>query len=203
MFRIYGSNEKGFTISDTEYMVVMGRGFCKDIDDFNSKTDIPSRNAVKAPANLMTAIKESSLMVVGPELSLPNANRAFYRVVAVDENGNKSGASDYADFRRPFIYSRLPEKLKAGTLFTHEPGLITSIGDLKCKQGYKAAFWDKEYLSFSLVRAPRWLKINPQTGKISGTAGVNDLGKHEVILRVTNSKGSVTERRFVLKVTER
>jgi len=203
MFRIYGSNEKGFTISDTEYMVVMGRGFCKDIDDFNSKADIPSRNAVKTPSNFMTATNESSLMVVGPELSLPNANRAFYRVVAVDENGNESGASDYADFRRPFIYSRLPEKVKAGTLLTHEPGLITSIGDLKCKQGYKAAFWDKEYLSFSLIRAPQWLKINPQTGKISGTAGVNDLGKHEVILRVTNSKGSVTERRFVLEVTER
>lgn len=203
MFRIYGSNEKGFTISDTEYKVVIGRGFCKDIDDFNSKADMPSRNALKTPSNFLTATNESSLMVVGPELSLPNANRAFYRVVAVDENRNESGASDYADFRRPFIYSRLPEKVKVGTLLTHEPGLITSIGDLKCKQGYKAAFWDKEYLSFSLVRAPQWLKINPQTGKISGTAGVNDLGKHEVILRVTNSKGSVTERRFVLEVTER
>lgn len=203
MFRIYGSNEKGFTVSDTEYMVVIGRGFCKDIDEFNSKADIPSRNAVKTPSNFMTATNEISLMVVGPELSLPNANRAFYRVVAVDENGNESGASDYADFPRPFIYSRLPEKVKAGTLLTHEPGLITSIGDLKCKQGYKAAFWDKEYLSFSLIRAPQWLKINPQTGKISGTAGVNDLGKHEVILQVTNSKGSVTDRRFALEVTER
>ena len=203
MFRIYGSNEKGFTVSDTEYMVVMGRGFCKDMDEFNSKADIPSRNAVKTPSNFMTATNEISLMVVGPELSLPNANRAFYRVVAVDENGNESGASDYADFPRPFIYSRLPKKVKAGTLLTHEPGLITSIGDLKCKQGYKAAFWDKEYLSFSLIRAPQWLKINPQTGKISGTAGMNDLGKHEVILQVTNSKGSVTDRRFALEVTER
>ena len=203
MFRIYGSNEKGFTVSDTEYMVVMGRGFCKDMDEFNSKADIPSRNAVKTPSNFMTATNEISLMVVGPELILPNANRAFYRVVAVDENGNESGASDYADFPRPFIYSRLPKKVKAGTLLTHEPGLITSIGDLKCKQGYKAAFWDKEYLSFSLIRAPQWLKINPQTGKISGTAGMNDLGKHEVILQVTNSKGSVTDRRFALEVTER
>jgi hypothetical protein len=203
MFRIYGSNEKGFTISDTEYTVVMGRGFCKNIDDFSSRADVPSRNVVMKPSNFMTATKENNLMVVGPELSLPNANRAFYRVVAVDENGNKSGASDYADFSRPFVYSRFPEKVKAGTLLTYEPGIIISIGDLKCKQGYKAAFWDKEYLSFTLIRAPHWLKINPQTGKISGTAGVNDLGKHEVILRVTNSKGSVTERRFVLEVTER
>jgi hypothetical protein len=202
-FKIYGSNEKGFTVSDTEYLAVMGRGFCRNIDDFNSRADIPSRNLVMTTSNFMTATKENNLMVVGPELSLPNANRAFYRVVAVDENGNESGASDYADFHRPFIYSRFPEKVKAGTFLTHEPGLVTSIGDLKCKQGYKAAFWDKESLSFSLVRAPHWLKINPQTGRISGTAGVNDLGKHEVLLRVINNKGSVTERRLVLEVTER
>jgi hypothetical protein len=115
MFRIYGSNEKGFTISDTGYMVVMGRGFCKDMDEFNAKDDITSRNAVKTPSNFMAATNKNSLIIVGPGLGLPNANKAFYRVVAVDENGNVSGASDYADFSRPFIYSRLPEKVKVDT----------------------------------------------------------------------------------------
>jgi len=203
MFRIYGSNEKGFTISDTEYMMVMGRGFCKDMGEFNSKEDVPSRNAVKTPSNFMTATNESSLMVVGPGLTLSNANKAFYRVVAVDENGNESGASDYADFSRPFIYSRLPEKIKSRQPFTHRLRIIASLGDLKCKPGYKAAFWDREYLSFSLIQSPQWLKVDTQTGEISGTAGVNDVGKHEVALRVTHSKGSITERRFVMEVTDR
>ncbi len=203
MFRVYGSNEKGFTISDAEYMVLMGRGFCKDMDEFNSKDDVPSRNAVKTPSNFMTATNESSLMVVGPGLSLPNANKAFYRLVAVDENGNESGASDYADFSRPFIYSRLPEKIKSRQPFTHRLRVIASIGDLKCKPGYKAAFWDREYLSFSLIQSPQWLKVDAQTGEISGAAGVNDVGKHEVGLRVTNNKGSLTERMFVLEMTDR
>jgi len=66
-----------------------------------------------------------------------------------------------------------------------------------------AAFWDREYLSFSLIQSPQWLKVDEQTGEISGTAGVNDVGKHEVALRVTNNKGSLTERRFVLEVTDK
>jgi len=203
MFKVYGSDEKGFTISDTEYMVVMGRGFCKNMDEFDSKADIPSRNVVRTPANFVTATGESSLMVVGPGLSLPNANRAFYRVVAVDESGNESGASDYADFPRPFIYSRLPEKVKSGQLFTHRLGVIASIGDLKCKPGYKAAFWDREYLSFSLIQAPHWLKVDSQTGEISGIASVDDVGSQEVVLRVTNSNGSATERKFIMEVTNK
>lgn len=153
LFRIYGSNEKGFTISDSEYTVVMGRGFCKDMDQFNAKDDIPTRNEVKMPSNFVTATNKTSLMVVGPGLGLANTNKAFYRVVAVDENGNVSGASDYADLSRPYIYSRLPEEVEVDTAFAHRLGVITSIGDLKCKPGYKAAFWDREYLSFSLVWA--------------------------------------------------
>jgi hypothetical protein len=203
MFKVYGSNEKGFTISDTKYMVVMGRGFCRDMDQYNAKDDIPSRNAVRTPSNFITTTNKRRLMVVGHGLRLPNANKAFYRVVAVDENGNKSGASDYADFPRPFIYSRLPEKVRAGKLFTHRLGVIASIGDLKCKPRYRAAFWDREYLSFSLVQAPQWLKLDLQTPEISGTARVKDVGKHEVTLRVTNSQGGVTERRFVVEVTDR
>jgi hypothetical protein len=187
-FRIYGSNEKGFTVSDTEYMVVMGRGFCKDMNQFNAKDDIADRNSVKTPANFMTATNKNSLTVVGAGLDIPNANKAFYRVVAVDENGNVSGASDYADFSRPFIFTRLPEKVRVGTALKHKLGVVASIGDLKCKLGYKAAFWDREDLSFSVVRAPQWLQLDPQTGELSGTPGVKDVGEYEVVVQVTNSR---------------
>jgi hypothetical protein len=121
-------------------------------------------------------------------------------VVAVDENGNESGPSDYAEFPRPFIYGRLPDKLKVGQDFTHKPGVIASIGDLKSKGGYNAAFWDREYLSFALVQAPEWLKIDVETGEISGTPGTEEIGKHDVILRVTDSRGMVSEREFAVQV---
>jgi hypothetical protein len=131
---------------------------------------------------------------------LPNANKAFYRVVAVDENGNESGPSDYAEFPRPFIYSPLPAKLKAGQSFIHKLGVVASIGDLKCKGGYNAAFWDKEYLNFSLVQAPEWLKIDSETGVLSGTS--ESAGRVGVIVRVTNSKGAAAERKFAIEVID-
>ncbi|MFC1715277.1 putative Ig domain-containing protein [Candidatus Poribacteria bacterium] len=202
MFKVYGSDEKGFSVSDTEYMVVMGRGFCKDMEEYKSKSDMPNRDSVKTPANFVTTIKETSLAVVGPDLNLPNINKAFYRVVAVDENGNESGPSDYAEFPRPFVYNGLPDKLKLGQNFAHKPGVVASIGDLKCKGGYNAAFWDKEYLSFALVQSPEWLKIDPETGELSGMPKADAVGKHDVVLRVTDSKGGEAERTFVVQVTD-
>jgi len=202
-FRVFGSNEKGFTTSDTEYMVVMGRGFCKDMDEFNTKYNITSRHAVKTPSNFVAATNKSELIVVGPGLSLPNANKAFYRVIALDEYGSLSGASDYADFSRPFIYSRLPEKVKVGTALTHRLGVVSSIGDLKCKPGYKAAFWGREYLNFSFVKAPQWLRLDSQSGEVSGTPGRRDVGEHEVMVQVTNNQGDVAKRRFFMKVIGR
>ncbi len=201
-FKIYGSDEKGFSVSDTEYTVVMGRGFCKDMEEYNSKDDVPSRNAVKTPANFVTTTKETSLAVVGPDLKLPNANKAFYRVVAVDENGNESGPSDYAEFPRPFIYNRVSDKLKSGQHFTHNVGGVASISDLKSKGGYNAAFWDKEYITFALIQGPAWLKINSETGELSGMPGADAVGKHEIALRVSDSRDKSVEQSFVVEVVK-
>ncbi|MFC1637199.1 Ig domain-containing protein, partial [Planctomycetota bacterium] len=35
-------------------------------------------------------------------------------------------------------------------------------------------FWEREQLSFSLVKAPKWLKIDSETGLITGTAPANN-----------------------------
>ncbi len=201
-FKIYGSDEKGFTISDTKYPVVMGRGFCADMDEYNAKADETSgRNRVKIPANFVTTTKEQSLFVVGANVQLPNANKAFYRVIAVDEHGIISGPSDYAEFPRPFIYSDMSTKAQCGKPFKHSVSAIASIGDLKCKGGYNAAFWDREIMTFSLTQAPDWLKVDVTTGELTGTPTPDAVGQHEVILRVTNDKGGATERRFVIEVT--
>ncbi len=212
VFKIYGSDEKGFTASDTEYFVVMGRGFCANMDEYNAKADeIPGRNRVRTPANLMTTAKERSLVIVGPDATLPatkrkgvvpNANKAFYRVVAVDEYGISSGPSDYAEFPRPFIYGKMPTKAQCGKPFGYRVLAVASIGDLKCKGGYNAAFWDRENLTFALTKAPGWLKINVATGELVGTPTPDAAGQHQVNLRVTNDKGDATERRFVIEVTD-
>ncbi|MHC4511509.1 MAG: putative Ig domain-containing protein, partial [Planctomycetota bacterium] len=72
-----------------------------------------------------------------------------------------------------------------------------------CKPSYKAAFWDRECLGFSLVQVPQWLELDPQTGDISGTPGIEDVGEHEVVVQVTNSQGHVAKRRFFMEVISR
>ena len=47
----------------------------------------------------MVETPATELEVVGRHLELPGANKAFYRVVAVDSAGKRSGPSDYAAFR--------------------------------------------------------------------------------------------------------
>ena len=89
-YRVYASDEKGFSASDEPYKVTVG-----------SSKNLPA----EFPANFVAESSASELEVVGPHVKLPGANKAFYRVVAVDAAGNRSGPSDYAASPRPIIFS--------------------------------------------------------------------------------------------------
>ena len=195
-YRVYASDEKGFSVSDAAYNVLMGRGFCRDLKEFEAKGNV--KEMVKTPANLVTTTRERRLIVVGPDLKLPNANKAYYRVVAVDARGLTSGPSDYAEAPRPFIYTKPPSRATVGKKFVYEPKSLLSIGDLRCKRGYKRAFWDREQLTWSLAKAPKWLSIDAATGRIAGTA--QRPGRREVVVRVRNDKGKSGEQGFEVEV---
>jgi len=83
-YEIHGSDERGFTASREPYPVVMGR------DQENGTF----------PANLIATTTATSLTVVGPEIPDEKGNRAFYRVVAVDADGARSGPSSTPRPRR-------------------------------------------------------------------------------------------------------
>ena len=67
------------------------------------------------PANFVAEVTGTSLDVLGAGNVLPNANKAYYRVLAVDEKGKSSGDSDYVEAPRPFIYSEPLTSAPAGT----------------------------------------------------------------------------------------
>jgi len=70
------------------------------MEAYNAKTgNEPGCGSVKTPANLLGETAETTMRVIGPDLSQPNANKAYYRVVAVDDRGLESGPSDYAEAR--------------------------------------------------------------------------------------------------------
>jgi hypothetical protein len=141
------------------------------------------------PANFVAEASGTSLAVLGVGNPLPNANRAYYRVVAVDDKGKRSGDSDYAEAPRPFIYSTPVTRAPAGQPYRYQVKAIRSLGDLTRRDAAKpepgAKFWKIEPLKFSLPQKPHWMSINPDTGLITGTP---DGKEGKVIVSVTLTK---------------
>jgi len=198
-YKVYGSDEQGFTASDTEYMLRTGRGFCDTMEEYNAKAqkgEDPFWGDVRMPPNLITKTEETSLTVVGPHLPWPNVNKAFYRVVAIDEKGNESGASDYVAVPRPYIYTAPSPVAHVGQLYRYEPKSIFSIGHLTCNGSYNAAFWHREKLIWTLDKGPSWLKLRGDV--LEGIP--SSPGRFEVVLKVTNNKQQSAQQRFMLEV---
>ncbi|MFC1634193.1 putative Ig domain-containing protein [Planctomycetota bacterium] len=173
-YRVYGSDELGFTVHDTPYEVKLGE-----------TTELAS----PFPANFVAEVTETYLDVIGVGNPLPNANKAYYRVVAVDGNDNRSGDSDYVEAPRPFIYSTPVVDAPAGRAYSYQVKAIRSIGDLRRRDNVKlkpgAKFWKIERLTFSLTQKPSWMSINTDTGLITGTS---DRTGETVIVSATLTK---------------
>jgi hypothetical protein len=158
LYKVYGSNEKGFSVSDAAYVVWVGNQ--------------GAGNSLTSPfaANLIGETGATSYAVIGAG---SNVNRAFYRVVAVDANGNESGPSDYAEVPRPFIFTRPPLVATAGQSWAYQAASIASLGDLRSKtiggNQYEANYWDVEHPAFALTSGPAWLEIDPASGQLTGT----------------------------------
>src|SRR5262249_38260028 len=168
-YRIYGSDEKGFTISDEPYKATVGV----------SRVVSPDR-----PANFVTEVGATEAAVIGAEGKLRGANRAYYRVVAVDEKGNRSGPSGFAEAPRPVRWPRPVTAAKVGVEYRYAVATIRSLGDLRTRvvAGKETMnYWDIEAPRFALEKGPAWLKIDERTG---GLLGVPDRpGK--VVIAVT------------------
>ena len=170
-YRVYSSDEKGFTVSDRPYEVTVG---------------VSGHVPGEFPANFVAETSADELEVVGPGVKLAGANRAFYRVVAVDSAGNRSGPSDYASAPRPVIVSPPVTTVRNGLAYRYPVAAIRSLGDLRTRivDGKEImSFWDIERLRFTIERGPRWLTIDRATGLLSGTP--DRAGTTEVVVSAT------------------
>jgi len=171
VYRVYASDEKGFSVSDRPYQVTVG---------------VSKTTPAQFPANFVAETSAAELDVVGPDVKLAGANKAFYRVVAVDAAGTRSGPSDYAASPRPVIASAPMTRATNGVPYRYRVEAIRSLGDLKTRvvNGKETMnFWDVERLRFEIQRGPRWLMIDEASGLLSGTPDRS--GKTEVVVSVT------------------
>jgi putative Ig domain-containing protein len=204
-YKVYGSDEKGFSVSDVPYRVNRGKGFCRTMEEYETKpADAADAGMVEVPGNLIGQVSDSPLRVVGWDLELPNTNRAFYRVVAIDKAGNESGPSDYAEVPRPFVVTQPEQRIRVGQPYRHQPIVIRSIGDLRCrrseKSSYNAAFWDREEFSFKPVDLPARLGVDEQSGVISGSPEA--AGSYEIRFKVLDRSGKSRTANYQLIVGE-
>jgi len=197
-YRVYGSDEKGFSVSDEPY-AVMGM-YAGDW-----------RKAARGgqfPANFVAETTETELVVVGQGLQLPNSNKAFYRVAAVDAHGNRSWSSDAASAPRPFVYTSPVATARVGEEYRCQVGTIRSLGHAGLRdvteeqvadfwpleeraailQGpawhrQVVAFWDVQEPRYALLERPAWLTIDEATGLLTGTPGV--AGRARVVVAAT------------------
>lgn len=170
-YRVYGSNEKGFSASDIPYRVTVGE----------SKELQP-----EFPANFIAETTDTKLVVLSDDIESPAANQTYYRVVAVTAEGKRSGPSDYATAPRPTIYGKPATRAKVGTEYRSQLQANRSLGDLRLRlvNGKEtASFWDIEQPKFALTEGPAWLKIDPATGLLAGTPDA--AGKFDVAVTVT------------------
>jgi hypothetical protein len=154
--------------------------------------------------NLIARVSETSLRAVGWDVESPNANRAYYRVVAIDAAGNESGPSDYGEVPRPFVVVRAEHQATVGEPYRYELQTIRSDGDLRCrrseKSSYNAAFWDREEFAFEAVELPAWLSLDAKTGTISGTPDAT--GVYEIRVKVSDQFGKSRTAEYRLTVEQ-
>ena len=170
-YRVYGSNEKGFSVSDVPHRVSIG---------------VAKELRPEFPANFIAETTATELAVMGDGALSQSANRTYYRVVAVDAQGKRSGPSDYATAPRPTIYGKPATKAKVGTEYRSQLQANRSLGDLRLRivNGKETAnFWDIEQPKFAIEEGPAWLKIDSATGLLSGTPVA--AGKIDVKVTVT------------------
>jgi len=188
-YKVYGSDEKGFSVSDVPYPVNVGNQ--------GKKNTLTS----PFPANFMCQTKQTACPVVGADLNNANANKAFYRVVAVAADGTESGPSDYLELPRPFVYTR-PAAARVGREWRYEARTLTSLGDLRSRtinprSLYNATYWDIEHPAWKLVAGPPWLTMDQESGVLSGTP--QTAGEFPVSIAVRIGKKTASQH-FTLRV---
>ncbi|MCX5643635.1 MAG: hypothetical protein NTZ17_02965 [Phycisphaerae bacterium] len=174
-YRVYGSDEKGFTAADQNYQSVVG----------------VTKEAMAAwnpwfPANFIAETTATELAVLGSVVDLPAANKTYYRVVAVDGQGKRSGPSDYAVAPRPVIYSKPVVAARGGAEYRYPVLANRSLGDLSSRMAegqQTSGYFDIEKPRFTLAQGPAWLKIDEATGVLLGTPDVP--GRADVTIAVT------------------
>ena len=126
-YRVYGSDEKGFSVSDEPYTIKVGKS-----------KDVPAQ----APANFVAETDSTELVVLGAGVNLPNANKAYLP----GGGGGRQGEAERAFRLRgcsPALPPQQARRKRPGSAPSTDSQVATirSLGDLRLRivEGKEAA----------------------------------------------------------------
>jgi hypothetical protein len=174
-YRIYGSEERGFTAHDHRY-------------EYNDGL----QGTQWAAANLLLETHSGKGSVALPEALW----RPYYHVVAVDGKGRLSGPSALTELSHPLIAtSQLPSAIES-QFYKTQIVTSTSIGHLVSAdengKSYQMKFRYGDELAFDMTGAPTGLSIDGQ-GVISGFIGDSKPAKYDITIQVTNRRNGASD----------
>ncbi|MBT6145699.1 MAG: hypothetical protein HOH74_09730 [Gemmatimonadetes bacterium] len=188
-YEIYGSDERGFSISRQAYTIVSGASDAEGVRCM--------------AANLLSETPQTEKTVVGSDLT--DGNRAFYRVVAIDAAGIRSGPSAYVEAPRPFVFTPLPAQIPSGATTTLPLETIASIGDLRAESDgphrYRMAIRDGDNVTFVLDEGPEFVELDAVRGVLTLRPEPRHASTHTITVRVKNGQGGVDVVGFDVLVT--
>eukprot|EP01052_Picozoa_sp_SAG31_P031402 SAG31_NODE_3322_length_4412_cov_3.107814_1_plen_970_part_00 len=219
-YEVYGSSEKGFTASRTAHTVLVGgdcaTAYALGYSVETGQAEFPSNLLCTidiTTSTMHTCTQHHSCIVVsdggdddsgfggggggdndavGGHHQKRDDKHCFFRVVAVDAKGVRSGPSTYAAAPRPFIYSTPPTAIVAGRATHHRVRSLCSIGELQAQSGaqgvgrYESTFRGGDELRFLLDEGPAFIRLDEVSGKMVLAPEARDVGTHTVTVRVLN-----------------
>jgi RHS repeat-associated protein len=92
-------------------------------------------------------------------------------------------------------------KLNEAPYFTSVPK-IEALAGRSYTYDADAADSDQDPLTFSLLVAPSGMSIHPNSGAITWTPTLQQIGQHDVAIQVSDSRGGIAEQRFTITAIE-
>ncbi len=185
-FRIYGSEERGFTANDHPY-------------EYNDGL----KGTQRASANLLLETTGANESVRIPE----KLWRPYYRVVAIDREGRMSGPSAIAELSHPLIAATQLPPATRSRFYQATVATSASIGHLVSAdengKPYQMRFRAGDDLVFHMTGAPAGLSID-SNGVISGFVGDVKQNRYDVTIVIQNkTDGDSDSVKLALPITEK
>ena len=170
-YRVYGSDEKGFTIADQRFQSTVGV----------TKDEMAAWNPW-FPANFIAETTATELAVMGREVDSARGQQDLLP----RGRGGRAGQAERAVRLRDRSPARHLQQARrwrprSGAEYRYQVRANRSLGDLSARMkggDQQSGYFDIEKPKFALAQGPAWLKIDPSTGVLSGTPDA--AGKVEV-----------------------